>query len=165
MINLTEFSLSETVTDPDDLIESFIRSDYYWKDSQNDFVKANPNGNFLGSPFALDNIYAKDFRKLDKDQLREYIYAYRDNGTWNDTEESIKNLVSRFYEIYPYFTKQQFYLLNVDWFEPSTGRLGRHPNLDHRLAPEIWLLYDFFILLIWFDPVERTITVSEWYYD
>jgi hypothetical protein len=51
MINLTDFSLTENINDPDSLIESFIRSTYYWKDCRNDYVKANPNGGFTESVY------------------------------------------------------------------------------------------------------------------
>ena len=163
-INLTEFSLSETITDPDEPVESFIRSDYYEKDCRNDFVKANSHLKFLQSPFALNNIYAKDFKKLDKDQFQKYIIDYRDSGNWNSQEETIKTLVSGFFDLYPNFDRQIFYVLNKEWFEPPRGVKHSVEDLDTRLKYDSYC-YSFFVLIIWLDLTENTLTASEWYCD
>jgi hypothetical protein len=165
MINLTEFSLSETVTDEDALIESFITSQYYLRDSRTDREKENPHLKFLGSPFALNNIRPEDFKKMYEKQFQEYIYEYRDNGKWHDQEEAIKNLVSRFYNIYPHLNSKLFYVLNTEWFVLPGGIKHNTDNLDPRLVEPQWWIYDFFVLIICLDPIENTLTVSEWFHD
>ncbi len=119
----------------------------------------------LQSPFTLNNIYAKDFRKLDKDQFQKYIYEYRDSGTWNSQEETIRNLVSEFYDLYTNFDRQVFYVLNKKWFEPPKGMKDRLKDFDTRLQAPEWWCYSFFVLIIWYDSIENTLTASEWYCD
>jgi hypothetical protein len=162
---LTEFSFGNEMKNYGEMVESFIRSDYYLKESRTDAERENPDAGFLGIPIDVFNVFEKDFRKFDKSGINEYLARYRDDASlWSDINGSFANILNALYAEYPYFCDEQFFLIDLDWFADR----NKHPDegQDVRVNPKCFFTpYEFWFLLIWIDSKRKTLTVSEWLYD
>ena len=132
MINLTEFSIGGHFNSSGELFEYFIRSEYYRIGSRIDFETDDITLGYLEPPINVYQVFEKDFRKLDKHGMQQYLNDYRERE-WGEYSESFGNLLKRFYELYPNLGQQQFYIINPAWFLDPALSYKSLENKDVRL--------------------------------
>jgi hypothetical protein len=158
-INLNEFKFPELENIiEEELITEFIYSNSYKEDCLTEIKKKYPENKnfFLRQAFEIDNVLIKDFRKLDKKDLINFLNDLWSSDDWGDTDSNDFLIIKdKFIGLLKSTSINSFYLLNKDWFKEGDLRIRE---------PERWI-YSYYFLIIWIDKVKNTLLVSEWAYD
>ncbi len=155
-INLTAFTMEvDDQMDNDRIVDTFIRSTHFSYDCLADCVKAEPNKNYLGQAFNMDNIKISDFRKTDKYGVSQFLFDYINEPDWGDDRNDFAKLLDRYFVIHNELGDNNFYILSKDWFDEKQ---------DNVLLVE-WWSYTYYMLIISVDRRSNVLTLTEWTYD
>jgi len=155
-INLTEFSFeTENKTSNDQILNSFLKSNYYSYDCLRDCIKKEPNKGYLRSALNVEKIEISDFRKCDKGNAIKFLEDYYNEPDWGADKQDFKTLIDFFVEIIDYSDNNDFYIISKDWFE----------NSDERLIEFESSIYTYYFLIIIINRNSNSLTLTEWTYD
>jgi hypothetical protein len=155
LLLLTTFRFSSADESSDKLVGSFLHSEHFLQtQSIGSFGVTQTWETYTLGAFNLENVSINDFRKLDKEGMFEFLIEYGNDPSWKDDKASFQGLLNYFLSLNENTSGQEFYLINKSWFEKAGNRLVEFSDI-----------YTFFLLVICVNLREKTITVSEWFYD
>jgi len=155
-LNLTEFSFEiEDDTNNNQIVDSFLRSEYYTYDCLRDCIKKEPNKGYLRSALNINNIEISDFRKYDKEKTIKFLVDYLNEPDWEEDKQDFIKLIDYFIEIINQSGNVDFYIISKDWFEHS----------DEKLIKFEYSVYIYYFLIILINKNSNSLTLTEWTYD